>query len=108
MISKELFIECMNNIKKQDEKMKKFNDIIEELSDCYCTFDCNNLYYESLMKLLYNGLGLDDNNDIIYWWLYETDVKKIIYNEDDTVCKDVSKLEDLYDYIVENKNSTNN
>lgn len=100
MISKELFIKCIDNIKKQDAKMEKFSDMIEELSDCYCTFDSNNLYLESLIDLLYASFNIDVNNDILFWWLYETDVKKIIYNEDGTVCKDVSNVEDLYDYLV--------
>ena len=101
-ISKEVFVETINNIIKQSEKMDRFSRALEEVADGYVVFDSNNLYLESLLQVL--NIALDDKDDYISWWLYE-DVEKVVWCGDKAI--DLSTPEKLYDFLTENKKADN-
>ena len=90
------------------EQFKKYIDRIREndefYSDLYKLFrkhkKDSNLYadgwiLDSVIELL--QLHFNDNNDTIYWWLYE-DVKKVYYIDDEEI--DLTTIEQLYDYLT--------
>lgn len=47
------------------------------------------------------GILNDDGIDLVYWWLFE-DVDKIIY-KDEEIIAELHTVEDLYNYIKNNK-----
>lgn len=96
-ISKELFVEVIENIQKQEEKNNKFSKALNEMCDGWPLWDVNNLYLRSLLKVL--ETIFHDNYDTISWFLWE-DVEKKIWLADGTEI-DVSTPENLYDYLIE-------
>lgn len=98
MISKELFVEIMHNIKTQEDRVEKFCKGLDELCDGFPVFDTNNLYLKSLIDLL--GAVFNDSADYIGWWLWE-DVEKVVI-ENDCIEHNLSSPEQLYDFLVYN------
>ena len=97
MISKELFVEIIENIQKQEEKNDRFSKALSEICDGHPLFDVNNLYLTSLLKVL-NAI-FHDSFDSVEWWLWE-DVEKTIWLADGSPV-DVSTPEKLYDYLID-------
>lgn len=103
MISKELFVETLNNIKVQQEKVDRFSDALGEMCDGHPVFDLNNRYLEALLRVLMEIF--QDDDDIIGWWLWE-DVEKKVYREKADGSEeviDVTEPEDFYDYLIGKK-----
>ena len=97
MISKELFIKTIENIRKEEEKLDKFNQALYEISDGFPIFNPNNLYLKALFDVLEDIFH--DSTGTIEWFLYE-DVEKTIWLADGTPI-DVSTPELLYDYLID-------
>ena len=92
-ISKEKFLELISNIQKVNKRNHELYllkiDLIE-FTDLYE----NNI--NLLMCIIFNEIQLD----MINWWLYEN-VEKFIYkSENKEVLHDLTKIEDLYDYLL--------
>lgn len=102
MISKKLFVEALNNIRKQEDRIGKIENALEEIMMSSPILDVDNLYLKSLLDIL--KYEFKDKEDYIDWWLWE-DVEKIIYVDDKTI--DVTAPEDLYDFLMENMNDNN-
>lgn len=100
MITKELFINVINNIRKQEKRVDKFSKALSTICDGHPVFDTNNLYLKSLLDVL--KATFDDQDDYITWWLWE-DVEKKVWLEDQTEI-DLSTPEQLYDFLVDNMN----
>jgi hypothetical protein len=97
MISKKIFVETIENIHKEEEKLDKFNQALYEISDGYPIFNPNNLYLKSLLDIL--EYIFHDTAETIQWYLYEN-VEKKIWLADGTEI-DVSTPEKLYDYLID-------
>lgn len=97
MIPKKMFVETIENIRKEEEKLDKFNQALYEISDGYPIFNPNNLYLKSLLDIL--EYIFHDTAETIQWYLYEN-VEKKIWLADGTEI-DVSTPEKLYDYLVD-------
>lgn len=93
MISKELFIEVINQIQENLKREQRFEEAIAEYGNCLVpVFDHENLDI-TLLQIIMN----DTKNDWIPWWLFE-DVEKIIYKDEQKI--DLTKVEDLYDFLI--------
>ena len=97
MISKELFVQIINNIQEQEKIDTEFSKALETVCDSYCLYGTKNKIYSSLLLLLKEIFK--DSEDYIGWWLYE-DVPKIIYINKKK--RKVNTLELLYDFLIEN------
>ena len=97
MISKELFVQIINNIQIQEKIDNNFGKSLETVCDSYCLYGTKNKIYSSLLLLLKEIFK--DSEDYIGWWLYE-DVPKIIYINKKK--RKVNTLELLYDFLIEN------
>jgi len=97
MISKELFVQIINNIQIQEKIDNEFAKALETVCDSYCLYGTKNKIYSSLLLLLKEIFK--DSEDYIGWWLYE-DVPKIIYINKKK--RKVNTLELLYDFLIEN------
>lgn len=78
-------------------------DYLESLSDLnvdlFETPICSShdTIFDEWLNLSFNEKAID----LIYWWLFE-DVEKVIINEDESKTS-IETLEELYNFIVENK-----
>lgn len=103
MISKERFVELLNFIRIQNIKQENFIKALEELSPgTYCDCLCYSEYESMLLNLMKEVLN--DKDDDIYYFLWDTDW--INNNFDESKCPKVrnkviyNSPETLYDYLV--------
>ena len=99
MITKELFIEIIENIKKQNAVDDEISTALEKVCGSYVIFNTENLIYSSLYKLLEEVFK--DKGDWIQWWLYEDVEKKAWIGEEEIILENV---EQLYDILIKNRN----
>lgn len=111
MISKELFVEYL-------EQYQKFNEAFERIEEALMGRKYSSNMFESDW---YNSVGImldvfleshftENGRDLIYWWLFE-DVDHIIWQTVDPdlfhgkseIEYNVNNIEDLYDYLVKFK-----
>lgn len=97
MIPKKMFVEVIENIRKEEEKARKFAKALDIYADGHFIWDADNLYLKSLMDILERIFH--DNYDTISWFIWE-DVEKKIWLADGTEI-DVSTPEKLYDYLID-------
>ena len=107
VLDKELFLEAIELICNQDEKMEKFERAIREVINIVCDdsiyFELHNDYYEAAVLLLEHGMH--DNNEIISQWLTEGDIVTATYEVNGVrVEKLIETAEELYDYLVDINN----
>lgn len=94
MITKNLFIRLL-------ESVKSFSNTVDTLYNnyhidlAYSPF-CDSFY--DLVNLIYTMAFTDAGKDLVDWWLFE-DVEKYIYFNGEVI-DDLTKAEDLYDYMV--------
>lgn len=106
MITREEFIEIINNLKETDDFVKETNEKARKLHNSIVSdfFDASSLsisHEDIVVKLLED---MFDNKDVISWWLYEKD-----YGQDESLKMwdefgteiDLSTAGKLYDYLVE-------
>lgn len=103
MIPKELFLSSLEKICMQRAKIEEFENALGKMCDGHIVFDRDNLYLEALLDLL--KYTMKDKYNNIDWWLYEApaaECYKIWWDEGDKeICRDLSSLGTLYDYLVE-------
>lgn len=97
MITKEQFIEIIEDVKKQFKLDEDLGKAIEKMSGSWVNFNTENLIYASLFKLL--KITFDDGADWIDWWLWE-DVEKVVHYTDSQEEKDISDVGDFYDFLI--------
>ena len=100
MISKELFCEILNNIKKQEEIDQEISEAIGKRCEGYpIVFGGTDYYRESLLQLLHEVMN--DRNEYIEWWLWETD-SYIVWDETTSpeTKWDLHTPESLYNYLT--------
>ena len=110
MISKEQFVTIISKLKTTDDFVNEINDktrqLRETLDDSFVDFfDGNSLFVahtDLVVKLLEN---MFNDNDIISWWIFELnygkDYKDGYIQDCDGNNIDISTVEKLYDYLVE-------
>ena len=107
MISKQEFITIINHIKEVNQFVDETNEKARELNDSIISdfFNASSLsisFEDDLIKVLENMF----NTDLINWWIYELDfgqtfeIGDLVEQNGDK--PDLSTVEKLYDYLVEN------
>lgn len=101
MLSKEMFVKCINFMKERDDAINKINEIVtEEFEDSifYPYFKYENMLYQVLKDVMH------DENDWIEYFLYEGDygrrLKPNSVSEADGTPIDITTPEKLYDFLV--------
>ena len=98
-ISKKTFIEVINLIKEQKKINAEISEGLEKLIDGWAVLR-ENKALTALLLILKEEFG-PVGYDYIDWWLWENAEKKVYYEENGVRKeKDLSNIEDLYDYIV--------
>ena len=101
MISKNMFCKAMHAILSEKANNKNLETALEHyLVDGYATVR-DSATFNVLLELLKEEFKDDGQYSTIEWWLFDK-VDKKIYNEDNTVRRDLRTVESLYDYLVEN------
>ena len=80
-------------------EQKTLEALIDKISDGYSVVTIGNYLINEMIDMIEESLSY---KDILEWWLFE-DVEKKIYDSNGNEIADVTKLEDLYDYMVNNK-----
>lgn len=98
----ETFKMAIDAIQKHREQQEKVTNFIESEicteSWAFCTFGDN--LSDTLLKVLEHVFN--DKGEWISWWLYE-DVEKIVTFTDTNQKLDITKIEDLYNFLLVNK-----
>lgn len=98
----ETFKMAIDAIQKHREQQEKVTNFIESEicteSWAFCTFGDN--LSDALLKVLEHVFN--DKGEWISWWLYE-DVEKIVTFTDSNKKLDITKIEDLYNFLLVNK-----
>lgn len=97
-ITKEQFIKRIQLIQNFHSEQETLGVLIKKITDGYPIVTIGDYLVAEMIDMIEENL---DHKDMLEWWLYE-DVEKIIYNSDNTVFADVTKIEDLYDYMTNN------
>lgn len=99
MISKEIFLEVINNIKLEEQRLDRISSVLEnDCIDGWAVFKPS--YSAQNVHVLLKAIFGEEGYELISWWLYE-DVEKLIYKADtNEIIADLTKPEDLYDYII--------
>jgi len=97
-MTKEQFIKRIQLIQNFHSEQETLGVLIDKITDGYPIVTIGDYLITEMIDMIEENLG---HKDILEWWLYE-DVEKIIYNLDNTVFADVTKIEDLYDYMTNN------
>ena len=96
MITKEIFVEFINNYKYCD-------NLIDTLNNMLTVNFYDSKYVNAvgrMLDLFVDSHFSEEGSDLIYWWLFES-VKKVIYDNDDKEIE-LSTVEDLWDYLENN------
>ena len=110
-ISKELFVETLNAIKKGLEQRDQIDKALTQFCDSYVITNIGDDWLNALIKLLENAVGDEVSpkyGSTITWWLYENVVPKVIYLQSDhpknTTGEEleipVETPEQLYEYFL--------
>lgn len=96
ILKKEVFVDILEKIQEQEA----VNDAISRALEPVCEgngffYNGGNLYLSALMELL--KISMQDFNDYITWWLYETD-DRIVYI--DRKPQEIKTASQLYDFLV--------
>ncbi len=94
MIDKKTFKKVMIAIQYQNETDYKVAKALELVMDGHFTFNTENKIYGAAFDLLKEVM--EDESDMISWWLYE-DVEKVIWQNGKEIS--VRTLDELYDYL---------
>lgn len=110
MITKQEFVDIINQLKEVNDFVEETNSKARELQEVIELdfFNARSLAISHetnvvfLLKIMFN------DTDIISWWIYELDYGRKYetgcFTEADGTPIDVSTAEKLYDYLVENMN----
>ncbi len=98
MISKEIFCQAIQAIQSDWEKNRRLDKLLDDCFDGYVSIKESHSF-GMLIEVLKEALH--DTNSLIDWWLFD-DVSKFIYDDDGNVTNDLTNVEALYDYLIEN------
>lgn len=99
MLTRKTFVHAIENIKKHEALMAQIHKPLNEISDFPLDLDFSHFHREALLDVLRESMN--DTGDVISWWLYEDVDKVITWTENGKETKyDVTKVDDLYDYLV--------
>jgi hypothetical protein len=101
-MTKEQFIKRMSFIQNFHSEQDTLQVLIDKLTDGYSVVTIGECLVTELLDIIRENLQLG-NDDILSWWLYE-DVDKVIYDRNGNITHSVRTLDELYDYLVEDKN----
>ena len=98
-VSKDLFVEIINDIRKQEE----IHDNISKALDPCCEgngffYSGDRYYHRALMKLL--KTVMNDKDDFIEWWLWESSEDRTVTLKEGKELH-LTEIEDLYDFLIE-------
>lgn len=99
VISKELFVNTINDIIQQLEIDEEFNLALDKYYESFAVVNGNNKIYSALLNLLEN---IFDDKDLINWWIYECRYFEYDsqYVKIDDTKHFVHTPEELYDVLV--------
>lgn len=110
-MTKELFIESINNLKNVYRASEELNTVLENNREVFGdTYIIGSGILESnIVELLNKLLNIPEDDDILSWWLYERDFGEDfeigdleVRNEfGDIKAPDLSTVKKLYDYLEE-------
>lgn len=101
MLTKAMFCKAMKAIKDDYEKRARLSAALEEqLLEGWVNVKASPTF-EALIDVLKELFHDTDTYSTIDWWLFDN-VDKIIYKTDGSWV-DVTNVEDLYDYLVNNE-----
>ena len=106
MITKELFVKTLEEIRRERKRLDEFSAAIDKICVGYPIVTAGEGYLAALLGVL-NALFDEENNPypLIEWWLFENVEKKIWEKDRETeeaIEYDVSDPGRLYDYLVKN------
>lgn len=110
-ISRELFVETLEAIKKGLEQRNQVDKAFSQFSDSYFISNIGNDWLDALTKLLEDAVGDEVSpkyGSTITWWLYEDITPKVIYLQSEhpknTTGEEleipVETSEQLYEYFL--------
>ena len=91
----EQFKKIIERIQEQDKKEEEFNKALSLYSNQSWFRDCG--YHNTIFDILRATI---DPFDYVNWWLYEKVEKKVYFIEKDEN-QDLTKIEDLYNFLME-------
>ena len=98
-MTKEQFIKRMSLIQNFHSEQNTLNVLIDKLTDGYSVVNMGEYILQELIDMIEEDLGYED---MLNWWLFE-DVEKVIYDNNDNIKYSVKTLDELYDFMVGNK-----
>jgi hypothetical protein len=106
-ISEEVFLDMLNRIKEEYERILKFDKAMSEISDSWFICNAGEGYLNALLDLLedvMNDKSTPKYDSYIRWWLFDDVEKKLWWEEDgETFERDLTTSEALYKYLSERK-----
>lgn len=100
MITLERFKKIIEAVKQFDKENKQLSKIL--LKDNYGFIDFYFPLIDAIGELL-NEIFQPEDKELISWWLYE-DVEKVVHWFDEDIRYDLTKIEDLYFYLIKQYN----
>lgn len=104
-MDKELFIQFIQEYQKYDAGIRRLEKALGgEGAHCRCElFETDwNIAAQGMLDAFAKSYLTEEGEDLLYWWLYE-DVDKIIADSETKEEADVNELENLVDYLWNNK-----
>lgn len=102
---KDILIKSLNLIEKYHQLTEQFYSALEELGDNqgYCNTPIYNEYEEAVIDLLHCVFQIPMNDDILEWYIYDTNFGKDIVPEIKTLDKNytLDNMNKLYDYLID-------
>jgi hypothetical protein len=98
-MTKEKFVKRLGFIQNFQSEQQTLNVLIDKLTDGSACVNFGYSLIDEMIDMINEALHIEDD-DLIFWWLYE-DVDKVIYSGDDFKTEiPVRTPAELYDYIV--------
>lgn len=98
-MTKEQFIKRIGLIQNFISEQETLGVLIDKITDGYPVVTIGDYLIREMINMIEEDL---EHKDILEWWLFE-EVEKLIYDENMNVIANITKLEDLYNYMVNNK-----
>jgi len=105
MITKENFIKRMELIQNFHSEQDTMQVLINKITDGYSIVTVGDYIINEMIKMIAESFDSNDSiliDDYLGWWLYE-DVDKVIYESDGSKEYSVRTLDELYNYLANNK-----
>ena len=101
MVSKEIFCDWVRTIRELHDASERIGDAIGG-GFCFYESELGRLYCK-MESLFYQCFFTKEGFDLIDWWLFDSNEKKIFDANDHHVIAELSTEEDLFDYIASEK-----